>query len=87
MSYSFLIIKTLVRCAFSPIIHENVLFHKINEIPSNHARWLLTFMHDFRPYEVFIFKIHNDLQVTHDIMIAVTDWYGSFNYAIPGDTQ
>lgn len=80
MGYTFLIISALVGCTFGLIIHENVVFHKTNEISSNHARWLVTFIHDLRPYEVFIDKINKDLQVTHDVMTAMTDWYRQFNY-------
>lgn len=80
MGYTFLIIITLISCTLGLIVHENVVFHKTNEISSNHARWLVTFIHDLRPYEVFINKINKDLQITHHVMTAVTDWYRRFNF-------
>ena len=38
-----------------------LFFIKINEVYLNHARWLLTFIHDLRPFEVFINKISKGL--------------------------
>ena len=40
-----------------------------------HARWLVTFIHDLRPFEVFIDKINNDLNLTKHITKSLTDWY------------
>ncbi len=80
MDYTFVIVITLISCTFGVVIRENVVYHKTNEISSNHARWLVTFIHDLRPYEVFIDKINKDLDMTHDVMTTLTDWYRRNNY-------
>lgn len=79
MRYIFLIAVTLVNCSVSLLIHENVVFHKTNEIYTNRARWLVTFIHDLRPYEVFIDKISHDLGKTDEIMAFFTDYYERTN--------
>ena len=43
---SLLILLSLVVSAVGVIIHENVVFQKVNEITSTRARWLVTFVHD-----------------------------------------
>ena len=75
MGYTFLIVCALTSYTSGLVVHENVVFHKTNEVSSNHARWLVTFIHDLRPYEVFIDKINKDLDMTHEIMKTLTDWY------------
>ena len=79
MSYTFLFICTLIGCTFCVVIHENGVFHKTNEISLNHARWLVTFIHDLRPYEIFIDKISSDIASTQDITKYLTDWYTKEN--------
>ena len=52
-----------------------VVFHKTNEVSLNHARWLVTFIHDIRPFEVFINKISKDFESSNEIMLTLTEWY------------
>ena len=73
MGYTFLIVCALISYTSGLVVHENVVFHKTNEVSSNHARWLVTFIHDLRPYEVFIDKINMDLDMTHVTMKTLTD--------------
>ena len=61
MGHTFLIIFALIRYTSCLVVHENVVFHKANEVSLNHARWLVTFVHDLRPFVVFINKISKDL--------------------------
>ena len=35
------------------IIHQNVAFHKANEITLTRSKWLSTFIIDFKPHENF----------------------------------
>ena len=80
MGYTFLIVCALISYTSGLVVHENVVFHKTNEVSSNYARWLVTFIHDLRPYEVFIDKINKDLDMTHEIMKTLTDWYRRNNF-------
>ena len=80
MGYTFLIVCALISYTSGLVVHENVVFHKTNEVSSSHARWLVTFIHDLRPYEVFIDKINKDLDMTHEIMKTLTDWYRRNNF-------
>ena len=38
MGYTFLIVCALISYTSGLVVHENV-FHKTNEVSSNHARW------------------------------------------------
>ena len=64
------------------MVHENVVFHKTNEVFLNHARWLVTFIHDLRPFEVHVFinKISKDLESSNEIMLTLTEWYRQHNF-------
>ena len=62
------------------MVHENVVFHKTNEVSLNHARWLVTFIHDLRPFEVFINNISKDLEFSNEIMLTLTEWYRQHNF-------
>ena len=57
------------------VVDENVVFHKINEVSLNHARWLVTFIHVLRPFVLFIIKISKDLDSANENMAKLTDWY------------
>ena len=46
----------------------------------NHARWLVTFIHDLRPFHVFINKISKDLESSNDIVMTLTEWYRQHNF-------
>ena len=40
----------------------------------------MTFIQDLQPYEVFIDKINKDLDIMHEIMKTLTDWYRRNNF-------
>lgn len=61
------------------VTYENVVFHKTNEIYTNNAQWTITFVHDLRPYEIFIERINKDLESTHDITSSITNYYRRTN--------
>ena len=67
-------------------IHENVVFHKTKEVALNKARWLVTFVHDLRPYEQFISTISNDLDQTNDAMETLIQYYRKTNQTRYVDT-
>ena len=80
MGHTFLTIFALIGCTSCLVVHENVVFHKTNEVSLNHARWLVTFIHDLRPFEVFINKISKDLESSNEIMLTLTEWYRQHNF-------
>ena len=75
MGHTFLIIFALIGYISCSVVHENVVFHKTNEVSLNHARWLVTFIHDIRPFEVIIHKISKDLESLNKIMLTLTELY------------
>ena len=56
-----LILLSLVVSAVGVIIHENVVFQKVNEITSTHVRWLVTFVHDLEPFWYFLGRVNDDI--------------------------
>ena len=80
MGHTFLTIFALIGYTSCLVVHENVVFHKTNEVSFNHARWLVTFIHDLRPFEVFINKISKDLESSNEIMLTLTEWYRQHNF-------
>ena len=80
MGHTFLITFALIGYTSSLVVHENVVFHKTNEVSLNHARWLVTFIHDLRPFEIFIKKISKDLESSNEIMMTLTEWYRQHNF-------
>ena len=55
-----LILLTLGLCE-SLIIHENVIFQKVNEITLTRSKWLVTFVLDLKPYSNFLQKLSSDI--------------------------
>ena len=43
------------------IMHDNVVFHKANEIALTRSKWLSTFLIDLEPCENFLNKLSEDL--------------------------
>ncbi|VDI37820.1 Hypothetical predicted protein [Mytilus galloprovincialis] len=43
------------------IVKENVMFQKIKEIATTRSNWLITFVVDLEPFELFLNKIEQDL--------------------------
>ena len=41
----------MVGFAYGVTIHENVIFHKVNENTTTQARWLVTFVQDLNPFK------------------------------------
>ena len=77
--YTLLISCILIGYTSCFNIHENVVFHKTNEVALNRARWLVTFVHDLRPYEQFISTISNDLDQTNEVMETLIQYYRKTN--------
>ena len=86
MGYTFIIACMLISytCCFD--VHENVIFYKTNEVALNRARWLVTFVHDLRPYEQFISSISKDLDQTNKVMETLILYYRTYNQTRYVDT-
>ena len=66
--------------AFGVIVHENVVFHKVNEITTTRARWLVTFVQDLRPFQYFLTKLSNDIEQAANITDVIIDHYTGRSY-------
>ena len=42
-------------------MHENVAFHKANDIALTRSKWLSTYIIDLKPYENFLNRLSEDL--------------------------
>ena len=80
MGHTFLSVFALVGYTSCLVVHENIVFHKTNEVSLNHACWLVTLLHDLRTFEVFINKIDKDLESSNEIMMTLTEWYRQHNF-------
>lgn len=56
-------------------IHENVVFHKINEISMSRLQWLVTFVIDLEPYERVISKLSDDIQWLQETNWGIIPYY------------
>ena len=66
--------------AFGVIVHENVVFHKVNEITTTRTRWLVTFVQDLRPFQYFLTKLSNDIEQAANITDVIIDHYTGRSY-------
>lgn len=74
-----IILITCISYTFALSISENVIFERVNEVSTSHSRWLVTFVHDLKPYEHFINKINDDLNSVDEILRAISKFYDSQN--------
>ena len=66
----------MVGFAYRVIIHENVIFHKVNEITTTRARWLVTFVQDLSPFKYFLAGIAADINQAANVTDAIISRYG-----------
>ena len=69
-----LILLSLIGCAEGVIIHGNV-FHKINEITSTRAEWLITFVQDLQPFRFFLSRVAADIEQIAKVTEIMLDHY------------
>ena len=65
----------MVGYAYGVIIHENAIFHKVNEITTTRARWLVTFVQDLSPFKYFVAHVSADIDNVANITDAIIDHY------------
>ena len=70
-----LISLSLIGYAFGVFTHENVIFHKINDITTTRARWLVTFVQDLHPFQYYLTKLAADIKGTIDLTKALIKHY------------
>ena len=70
-----LILLSLIGCAEGVIIHENVVFHKINDITSTRAEWLITFVQDLQPFRFFLSRVAADIEQIANVTEGMLDHY------------
>ena len=70
-----LILLSLIGCAEGVIIHENVVFHKINDITSTRAEWLITFVQDLQPFRFFLSRVAADIEQIANVTEDMLDHY------------
>ena len=60
---------------YGVIIHENVIFHKENEITTTRARWLVSFVQDLSPLKYFLQGIAADIELASNITDEILGHY------------
>ena len=69
----FVFLSIGVTCGI--IVHENVIFRKTNEVSITSARWLITFVHDLKPFESFLNKISGDMDEIEQLANSKLQYY------------
>ena len=75
-----LILLSLIGYAVGVIIHENIVFQKVNDITSTRARWLISFVQDLRPFRYFLTRVSADIDQVADITDAMIHHYSGAKY-------
>ena len=79
MKYHVILWSMFISQTFGLFTSENVVFQKTNEVYINDAYWIVTFVHDLRPFTNFINQISNDLSFTDEIIGVITKSYRTSN--------
>ena len=75
MKYHVILWSMFISQAFGLFTSENVVFQKTNEVYINDAHWIVTFVHDLRPFTNLINQISNDLSFTDEVIGVITKSY------------
>ena len=70
-----LILLSLIGYAVGVIIHENIVFQKVNNITSTRARWLISFVQDLRPFRYFLTRVAADIDQVAEMTDAMIRHY------------
>ena len=70
-----LILLSLIGCAEGVIIHENVVFYKINDITSTRAEWHISFVQDLQPFRFFLSRVAADIEQIANVTEVMLDHY------------
>ena len=72
---NLIILSLLAGICQAVLIHENVVFYKTNDIITMRARWMVTMVIDLNPFDLFIIKIHRDIQNAAGVAKAIVEYY------------
>ena len=72
---NLIVLSLLAGICQAVLIHENVVFHKTNDITTTRARWMVTMVIDLNPFDLFINKIHRDIQNAAGVASAIVEYY------------
>ena len=75
MMYFIVLFTLFSGLTLALIIHENVAFHKANEIALTRSKWLCTFIIDLKPYENFLNRLSEDLANVRIIANSIEQFY------------
>ena len=56
-------------------VKGNVVFQKVNDVHLTEGRWLVTIIHDLKPYKEVLNALSNDLATTNSIITGIENWY------------
>ena len=70
-----LIVLSLLAGCQTVLIHENVVFYKTNDTTTTRARWMVTMVIDLNLFDLFINKIHRDIQNAAGVVKAIVEYY------------
>ena len=56
------------------LIHENVVLYKTNDITTTRERWMVTMVIDLNPFDLFINKIHRNIQNAAGVARAIVEY-------------
>ena len=81
MKYHVILWSMFISQTFRLLTSENVVFQKtkLNEVYINDVYWIVTFVHDLRPFTNLINQISNYLSFTDEIIGAITKSYRTSN--------
>ena len=79
MKYHVILWSMFISQTFGLFTSENVVFQKTNEVYINDVYWIVTFVHDLRPFTNLINQISNDLSFTDEIIGVITKSYRTSN--------
>ena len=72
---NLIVLSLLADICQAVLIHENVVFYKTNDITTTRARWMVTMVIDLNPFELYINKIHRDIQNAAGVARAIVEYY------------
>ena len=79
MKYHVILWSMSISQTFGLFTSENVVFQKTIEVYINNAYWIVTFVHDLRPFTNHINQISSDLSLTNEIILVITKSYRTSN--------
>ena len=77
--YLCLVLPVLVH-AYEFQMQDNVIFRKVHDVYMNNGRWLVTFVHDLKPYYAFIETVAKHVKLSESILSSELEFLQKYNY-------